>query len=311
MVTMRASKFFYIVAAIAVLHIASCTPSEPAATDETASPTAPPATAAPDAAPVPSPDDTAEAEAAYTAFEQCIAEAERRLNDTACMDAAATLARFGGPPLENTLKRLDEPGLAPHGKLMIVEGFKGKLNHYVYGMLTAMTAPEKEAMTRLSATALLASIPDPNLVATLIELSNDPNEKLSFTALVGLATMAQEGSEFRKRLVDRYDDLADNPNMREHVIAAIAQNPYQDDETLLITGLQDSALGTGVRREAATALGRIGGEDALSALLAVQDDRAPQDFREAVELSIIVIRERMAAGDDDTVKIEIMEEPAG
>lgn len=230
------------------------------------------------------------------------------MGEPACLDAAATLAQHGGAPLEATLRKLDDPNLSPHGKVMIVEGFKSRLDESSYDILKPLTATGKDEMTRLCATALLASIPDASLMPFLIPLADDPNPKLSFTALLGIAPGAQEGSEYRSRLKSKFSAPETTPNMREHVIGAIGQNPYPEDEELLIRGFQDTELNVEMRALAVTSLGRIGGEAALEALMAADLTDAPATFSDTVSLSVAALKERLYP-DDNAIEIEIKTRP--
>lgn len=304
MLMMRMPRLSAIAVAVVLLGLTGCTPDEDAEV---------PAPGAGMPAAVATPSDAEQAQAALETFKSCVAGAEAGAPGPPCMEAASTLARLGGPPFEAALRMLDDPGVSPHGKVLIVDAFQRNVHPLAYDLLKKMTVPEKDPMTRVCATALLASVPDVNLVEFLIPLTDDSDPKVSFTALVGVATAAQEGSEFRKRLKDLYSAPDSMPNMREHIAAAISKNPFNEDEPLLITALNDGDLRMEVRRDVAAALGRVGGEAAATALMNAEDvPGAPADYRAAIDLSITVIKERLrvqSGGGGDTIPIEIKDAP--
>jgi HEAT repeat protein len=232
------------------------------------------------------------------------------MTDSACSAAAATLARAGGPPLEQALAKLDDPTTSPHGKVMIVEGFNGRLNSYAAAILKGMTAPGKDETTRACATALLSSIPDLDLLQFLIPLTSDSNPQVKFSALLGVASAAMEGSEFRKQLADLYAAPDTNANMKEHIVAVFSKNPYKTDVPILVTAVQDRALNPDVRRDAAIALGRVGDQAAMDALMNIEP-AAGAELRTAVDLSIAAIKERSQAEmGEDSVNMTVKLPPA-
>lgn len=276
---------------VAVLSVATwmgCTPTEDDAVL--------PGQEAAETPQAPSPEDIAKAEAAEVTFADCVANAQSRMEDAACREAAETLARYGGPPLEHTLRKLDDPNVDPYGKLIIVEAFKGKVNPMTHELLVSMTAADKDPMTRRSATALLASAPTVDTVTHLITLSSDPDPKLSFTALLGIVPGTQEDSEFRKRFVELYSNPETQPNMQEHIVATISQYAYAADEPVLIDAIQNDKLSPAVREAAAAALGRVGGVAAVEPLKRAQQNRnVSTEFLDAVTLSLTAIEERLEA----------------
>jgi HEAT repeat protein len=257
----------------------------------------------------PETDTRAEAgAAALAAWQECVAAAESRMGESSCMDSAAALASIGGPPLEQALSQLDDESTSPHGKVMIVEGFKGKLNTFAVTTLKAMTASDKDDTTRACATALLASIPDPELAGTLTELAADANPQVKFSALLGLASTTSDGSESRTQLAEMYFAPESSPNMKEHIVGVFSRTPSKSEARVLVDAVQNDAIQIDVRYDAAIALGRVGDETALAALEAI-DPNAPTRFRDAVDLAIAAIRGRMESGMDGDILPMIVELP--
>jgi HEAT repeat protein len=293
------SRLSRVILCVGLAALGACGPREPEVAEAPADPARDLATEG---------VQVAEGEAILAKWQDCVAEAQERMGDPACKEYAFLLAQVGGPPLQAALEQLDDPDVSPHGRVLIVDGFHSRLNHYASDVLKPMTASGDE-MVRACATALLATIPDPELVPFLIPLTEDANPQVRFTALLGVAAGAPEDSPFRAQLKELYDAPSTQANMKEHIVSVFSKHPFASDAALLIAAIQDRELAPDVRRDAAVALGRVGDRTAIAPLLASLGEEASPEYRDAVELSVAVIKERTGPADETQVPIYVLTEP--
>jgi HEAT repeat protein len=150
--------------------------------------------------------------------------------------------------------------------------------------LLQIARPENEFTSRACAVDLLGSITDPRVDVALNEYKNDPDRRVRFYAIFGLAKRSPEGC---KALTDLWKSPDITAPERNDIVARIASTPTPASPESVIeilhSAIQDPAIEESLRLASIAALGQLGKSESLAPLAVCAEKDPSQTVKEAAK----------------------------
>jgi len=255
-----------------------------------------PATPAPEAAPEAAPESAAMTNEELLArwLELAKSVAKETMNSQEAVEIAAKLAQSDLAALNPILDVLADPGASPYAKVMVVASLTPVANPGMSERLVALTKSEHDATTRACATQLLSGIDGENVDAVLEGLSTDPERRVSFAAMRGLALRGSE--QGRQGLAALWDQPDTTPAERNEVVMALSTRFSKAQIVVFEKAVVDSALDELPRLVATTVLQQVGEQSAIEPLTTCMEEDASEQVRASAKDAVKAIHNRLAEG---------------
>jgi len=197
-----------------------------------------------------------------------------------CQAIASQLRTLGPEALLPLLDIMADPQETPRVKVAAADSLDGLVHPLMLDRLTQMTGPENDATSRACATHLLGGCSSPKLLPLLQKLASDPEKRVSFAALRGLAILGDP--EGRKSFVALFDAPGTTVPEREQIGRVFSKDimPSKENVPILIKILGDTQLSSDVRRLTVATLGTADDPAAIPALEAAAEKDPDQYIRE-------------------------------
>lgn len=156
-----------------------------------------------------------------------------------------------------------------------------------------MTKPEKDATTRACATQLLGSLRGEEVDKILAQLKDDPERRVRFQALCGLAV---RDAQARKTLQDFWQQPDTTAFERWKILQVLAFGPAADSVAIFQSAVKDTALDEAGRVLAAQMLGRVGDSSCLAALTECAEKDPSEKVRAVAKDAIAAVNSRGKSG---------------
>ncbi len=206
-----------------------------------------------------------------------------------CTVIAMNLRDFGPEALLPLVDVLADPEETAYIKVMTVECLKGLVHPIMITPLMPLVDAKCDATTRACATHLLGSIGTAEAKPLLEKLVADPERRVRFAALRGLAMSGDP--DRRQAFMDLWDDPETTLSEREEIGRVFANDVNHDKENvaLLSQVVQDFEVDVSIRRLAVAALGRAGDPAAVPALKVAAEKDPDEYVREIAASAASVI----------------------
>ncbi|HEO71281.1 MAG TPA: hypothetical protein ENN80_08460 [Candidatus Hydrogenedentes bacterium] len=200
--------------------------------------------------------------------------------DSTCMLMAVEMRLKGPEHLLPFIDLIGDPHEDPFVKVMAVEALEGQAHPMLIPPLLPLTGEDHDATTRACATHVLGMLWTPQVQALLKKLADDPERRVRFAALRGLAKHGDR--QARERFRELYSEPGVTVQERNVIASVFANDIGRDAENvpIMCKVVQDMELAAMVRRLAVAALGRSRDPAAVPALEKAAEASPEEDIRE-------------------------------
>lgn len=244
------------------------------------------------------PDDPAEKAAAEAALvskwrEDAKTHRENPKNP-ACMVTALKLSEFGEEALFPLLDVIGDPNEDPYIKVLAVNCVKQLVNKAMLDRLLALTEDGVDNTTRGCGTLLLGQLREPQGLTRLRELAADPEPRVRFSAVRGLALCGD--GKGRQEFMKMWDEPGITLLEREEIARVFVNDVDHDKANVAILSkiLLSQEMDSRFRQLAVAAMGRGSMPDAVPALREAAANDLDPNVREIAESAAKAIEFSMA-----------------
>lgn len=197
-----------------------------------------------------------------------------------CMVTALKLSEFGEEALFPLLDVIGDPNVEPYTKVLAVNCIKQLVNKSMLDKLVPLTQSGLDETTRGCATLLLGQLRNPKAVPRLRELAADPEPRVRFSAVRGLALYGD--ADGRKELMKIWDAPETSTSEREEIARIFVDDVDHDKMNVPILSkiLLSPELDTRFHQSAVAAMGRGLMPDSLPALREAAEKDPDPNVRE-------------------------------
>ncbi len=179
-----------------------------------------------------------------------------------------TLATMGPTTLSPLLEYMAAPDTDDTARLFILQCVNDVLTPNYLNDIVPMLKSDNQVIRAIGVTAI-ASIQDPSVLPLLREARNDPQPRVAFSALSGMAIQGDQAA--RDELKAMYTDnttMGDIPELqiKREVVRAIVRDAQEGDLPLLTDALNQPWVEVNHRAAIVRALGRLGGPEEIPVL---------------------------------------------
>jgi len=189
---------------------------------------------------------------------------EANLGNPRATTIGLELRRQGVEALNPVMDVLADPNSKPGAKALALTTLRTVLDPAMAPRLREMCKPDQDGTTRACATELLGRIPNPDTVAFLKQLQNDPEKRVRIAATIGL--LANEDAEVRTHIAELYHQPDNTMQQRGALVLALADFAKPEDTPLLTEAVVDERYDAVTRQILISALGRVGDATAIEPL---------------------------------------------
>ena len=210
-----------------------------------------------------------------------------------CREITEELAKHGPEALQPLLTIIGDKEQEPRIRVIAVTCLQGLVKPAMVDTLKQLTAADQEATTRACATHLLGSLPTKEVLDFLRTLTDDPERRVRFSALRGLASAWDDAG--REGLAKYFDDPEVTQEEREEIGVVFGISIKEDPLTLKVLSrvVQDMEITPSTRKLAIGVLGHMGDASVIPALESAAQNETDKDNAELAASAAEAIKERL------------------